>query len=105
MSLVFSLINSLSLMLKLIEREGSMTFSKLLCGLAVSGVVAYSTTQACAADAATEKKADWHCEKKEGGKPVDVEAKDKNECKQKGGKWSKAHGEEGHGKDDGHAHD
>lgn len=75
-----------------------MMFPKLICGLAASGLLAFSTSQACAADGATEKKVEWHCEKNEGGKTVNVEAKDKNDCKQKGGKWVKADGDK-------HSHD
>ncbi len=52
--------------------------------------------------AGKKEKSAGHCEKaKSGGGEEDIEAKDKADCKAKGGKWSKKakgeHGDHGHG--------
>lgn len=58
-----------------------------------------------------KKKTEWHCEKKSAdGDVEDLGAKSKEECKKKGGKWSKEHSHDhqeenkDHSKDDGHGH-
>lgn len=71
--------------------------------LSVGLVLSSLGTLAYADHEGGEKKALWHCEKTdESGKETEIEAKDKNDCKKKGGKWSKAHA--GHDKNEGHEH-
>lgn len=43
-----------------------------------------------------DAKEEWHCEKKDG----DIKADSKDDCKKKGGKWKKEHGDHG-----GHKHE
>jgi hypothetical protein len=62
---------------------------------ATLAVVGCMATKGLAAEGDKKDQPKWHCEKTgSSGDVEDVEAKDKNECKQKGGKWSKAHGHE-----------
>ena len=59
----------------------------------------YVSAQEAEAPKPPEKKAEGHCEKSTGAKTEDVDAKDKADCKSKGGKWNKAakDGKGGHG--------
>jgi hypothetical protein len=63
----------------------------------VAAVIAFAGTQGAsfAEDAPKpeagkeQTKAEGHCEKTQDGKSIDVDAKDKAECKKLGGKWQK----------------
>lgn len=60
-----------------------------LASLVIAVSLATGSTAFAQKSEKKEKEASGHCEKTTNGKVEDIEAKDRADCKAKGGKWSK----------------